>query len=85
MTESAEKLYTVPEAIQSEDSPFCKRVSAKTLYTLVKEDKVPGVVRIGNRIFLTRAGMREFIAKGGAQCAQKPKPALKTAAAGLKP
>lgn len=64
---AAEKLYTITEATTREDSPLGRRVSTKTLYAIVKADKMPGVVHIGRRLFLTDAGMREFIAKGGAR------------------
>jgi len=62
---SEDRLFSLVEAATSKDSPLGGRVSARMLQLLAKADKLPGVVRIGRRLFVTESGLRRFIAAGG--------------------
>jgi hypothetical protein len=67
LREPADRLFSLVEAATSEASPLGGRVSARMLQILAKADKLPGVVRIGRRLFVTESGLRRFIAAGGAR------------------
>ena len=55
------------EVVNDPASPLCKRVHLRTVQALAKQDKIPGVVRIGRKLFVTESGLRRFIAAGGAR------------------
>jgi hypothetical protein len=48
-----------------DETALAGAMSSWTAYRLIREGLLP-VVRIGRRVFLTEAGINEFIARGGA-------------------
>lgn len=62
---SDDPIFSFPEAAKSTASPVRGVISADTLYDLAARGDLPGVVRVGNRIFVTRSGLREFVTRGG--------------------
>lgn len=62
-----ERLFTIPEAVSSDDSPLAGRVSAAWLYRRAQHGLFPGVVRMGRKVFISESGLREFIASGGSR------------------
>jgi predicted DNA-binding transcriptional regulator AlpA len=62
-----ERLYTLREVARAPDSPLAGRISTATLYRLAKEERLPGLVRVGRKLFVTTSGIREFVSRGGAR------------------
>lgn len=62
-----DRVFTLQEVTTSEDSPVRGLLGEKSLRDLIRADRMPGTVRVGKRVFITLAGLREFIAAGGAR------------------
>lgn len=60
-----DRLYSIAEVASAPESPLAGRISISMLYRLAREDRLPGVVRVGRKLFVTGAGLREFVSRGG--------------------
>lgn len=63
----SERLFTIPEATSSPDSPLNGKCSDSWLYRAAARGKVPGVVRVGRKVYVSASGLRAFLAAGGAR------------------
>jgi hypothetical protein len=59
------RLFTADEAVSDPASPLAGRINRHTVYALIRAGKMPGIVRVGRKVWVTAAGLRAFIAGGG--------------------
>jgi predicted DNA-binding transcriptional regulator AlpA len=59
------RLRTAAEVATDPTSPLAGKLNRATVYRLIRNGNMPGVVRVGRRVYVTAAGLREWIAAGG--------------------